>query len=123
MYEICVDRLTTDLENLEKSGNLKETSESQGICLKGQGICDRIPKVKEFCNLKFIFNQVEGPNFENFLRGTCSQIPLNGFGLTVKLNLGLKKSGNFMLSGKWQPCMEFRPINHALLAKHLLYAL
>ena len=33
----------TDLENLEhleKSGNLKETSESQGIC-------DRIPKVRE----------------------------------------------------------------------------
>ena len=28
------DRVTTDLENLEKSGNLKETSESQGICLK-----------------------------------------------------------------------------------------
>ena len=28
------------LENLEKSGNLKKTSESQGIC-------DRIPKVRE----------------------------------------------------------------------------
>ena len=33
-------RVATDLENLEKSGNLKETSESQGIC-------DRIPKVRE----------------------------------------------------------------------------
>ena len=32
-------RVATDLENLEKSGNLKETSESQGICLKSQGIC------------------------------------------------------------------------------------
>ena len=29
-----------NLENLEKSGNLKETSESQGIC-------DKIPKVRE----------------------------------------------------------------------------
>ena len=42
----CVDtknkgafvRVATDLENLEKSGNLKETSKSQGICLKSQGI-------------------------------------------------------------------------------------
>ena len=39
-------RVTTDLENLEKSGNLKETPESQGICLKNQGICDRAPKVR-----------------------------------------------------------------------------
>ena len=45
-----------NLENLEKSGNLKETSESQGICLKNQGICDRIPKVRELCCLKFIFS-------------------------------------------------------------------
>ena len=32
-----ISRVTTDLENLEnleKSGNLKETSETQGICLK-----------------------------------------------------------------------------------------
>ena len=42
-----VHRFATDVENLEKSGNLKETSESQGICLKSQGICDRIPKVRE----------------------------------------------------------------------------
>ena len=60
-------RVATDLENLEKSGNLKETSESQGICQKSQGICNRIPKVREFCCLKFIFSQVEDPNFENFL--------------------------------------------------------
>ena len=40
-------RVATDLDNLEKSGNLKETSESQGIYLKSQGICDRIPKVRE----------------------------------------------------------------------------
>ena len=40
-------RVATDLENLEKSGNLKETSESKGISLKSQGILDRIPKVRE----------------------------------------------------------------------------
>ena len=33
-------RVATDLENLEKSGNLKETSESQEIC-------DTVPKVRE----------------------------------------------------------------------------
>ena len=42
------NRVAADLENLEKSGNSKVTSESQGIC-------DRIPKVREFCCLKFIF--------------------------------------------------------------------
>ena len=58
-----LNRVATNLENLEKSGNLKETSESQEIF-------PRIPKVREnqgiFC-LKFIFSQVEDPNFETFL--------------------------------------------------------
>ena len=56
-------RVATDLENpenSENSGNLKETPESQGIC-------HRIPKVMEFCCLKFIFSQVEDHKFENFL--------------------------------------------------------
>ena len=88
--------------NLEKSRNLKETSESHGIYLKRQGICERIPKVREFCCLKFIFSQVEDPNFENFLRSMPPD-PLNGARLTVERNLGLEKSGNFILSGKWQP--------------------
>ena len=35
-----MNRVFTDLENLEKSGNLKKTSESQGIC-------NRIPKIRE----------------------------------------------------------------------------
>ena len=52
---------------------MKGTSESQGICLNSQGICDRI--------LKFIFSQVEDPYFENSL------------GLMIELNLGLEKSG------------------------------
>ena len=30
-----------------KVREFKETSESQGICRKSQGICDKIPKVKE----------------------------------------------------------------------------
>ena len=50
--------VATDLENPEKSGNLKETPESQGIY-------DRIPKVREFCCLKFVLRQ--DPNFKNFL--------------------------------------------------------
>ena len=83
-----------------KSGNLKETSESQRMCLKSQGICDRNPKVREFCCPKFIFSQVENPNFENFLT------PLNGLGLTVELDIGLEKSGNFILSGKWQATLS-----------------
>ena len=98
-------RVVTDLENLEKSGKLKETPESQGICLKSRGICDRISKVREFCCLKFIFSQVEDPNFENFL-GEHAPDSLNGFGITVEINLGLEKSGNFILSGKWQPCKQ-----------------
>ena len=40
--------------DLEKSRNLKETSESQGIYQRSYGIYDRIPKLGEFCCLKFI---------------------------------------------------------------------
>ena len=49
-------------------------------------------KVREFCCLKFIFSQVEDPDFENFL-GEHAPRPLSGLGLMVKLNLGLEKSG------------------------------
>ena len=41
----------------------------------------------EFCCLKFIFSQVE----------------INDLGHMLELNLGLEKSGDFILSGKWQP--------------------
>ena len=81
-YCCALYRVATDLE---KSGNLKETPESHGIC-------DRIPKVREVCCLKFIFSQVEGPNFENFLREHAPR-PLNSLGITAKLHLGLEKSG------------------------------
>ena len=48
-------------------------------------------KLREFGCLKFIFSQVEDPNFENFL-GKFAPDPLNGLGLTVEFNLGLEKS-------------------------------
>ena len=51
--------MCTDLENLEKLGNLKYISESQVICHKN-------PKVKEFCCVKLIVCQFEDPNFETF---------------------------------------------------------
>ena len=35
--------------------------------------------------------------------GSMPPDPLNGLRITVELNLGLEKSGNFILSGKWQP--------------------
>ena len=64
---MLVSRVTTDLknlENLEKSGNLKEKPKKSGNLRqnsKSQG------KVREFRCLKFIFSQVEDPNSENFL--------------------------------------------------------
>ena len=85
-----LNRVATDLENLEKSGDLKKTSESQGICPRSQGICDRILKVRgksEFFCPKFIFSQVEDSNFENFLGELMPPHPLNGLGLTGELNL------------------------------------
>ena len=93
---MCYYRVATDLENLENSGNLKETSESQGIC-------DRIPKVREF-----IFSQIEDPNFENFLGEHAPDPPKwsrthsRAQSCYGKVR---KKSGNFILSGKWQPCI------------------
>ena len=99
-----VSRVATDLENLEKSGNLPKKSENlpkkSGNLRqnsKSQG------KVRKFCCLKFMFSQVEDREFENFLGGACPLTALNGLGLMIELNLGLEKSGNFILTGKWQP--------------------
>ena len=33
---------------------------------------------------------------------------VNCLELMVERNLGLEKSGNFILSGKWQPCVDSR---------------
>ena len=54
-------RVATDLENLEKSGNLPKKSGNLQQNTKSQG------EVREFCCLKYIFSQVEDPNLENFL--------------------------------------------------------
>ena len=67
---MSITGFATDLENLEKSGNLKDTPESQGICLKVREFAaefQKSGKVREFYCLKFIFRQVEDLNFENFL--------------------------------------------------------
>ena len=41
------DRTSTDIEKMEKSGNLKWNSTTQCICLKRQEKSHKIPKVKE----------------------------------------------------------------------------
>ena len=72
------------------SGNLKETSESQGT-----------KKVREFMT-EFQNSQpmqVENPNFQLFW-GACPKNLLNALGLMKELNFGLEKSRNFILSGK-----------------------
>ena len=91
MKSLC--RVATDLENLEKSRNLKEISESQGIC-------DTIPNVREFCCLKFIFSQDEDHNFEHFLGERAPRPPLNGLKLTIELNLGQGKVREFHIIWK-----------------------
>ena len=62
----------------------------------------------EFCYLELIFSQVEDPKFENFL-GENAPDPLNGLGLMIELNLGLEKSGNFILSGNGNPATNNYP--------------
>ena len=73
------------MESLEKSGNLKQNSKSQGKCHK-------IPKVREFYCVKFIFSQLENPNIENFLEEHTPAAPLNGLRLTVEFNPSLENS-------------------------------
>ena len=47
-------RVSTDLENLGKSGYLSQNTKNQG-------------EVREFRHVKFIFSQSEDPNVETFL--------------------------------------------------------
>ena len=61
-------RVSSDLGNLEMSGNFDARRKSHG-------------KVKEFCCVKFIFSQFEHPNFENFL-GEHAPDPLYSLGHT-----------------------------------------
>ena len=49
--------MSIDPENLEKSGNLKQTSESQKICGESYRICHEIPesgRSKEIICVKFM---------------------------------------------------------------------
>ena len=63
-------RVATDLENLEsleKSGNLLQSSKSQGKVREFATEFQTSGKSQGILFLKFIFSQVEDPNFENFL--------------------------------------------------------
>ena len=60
-------RVSSDLENLEMSGNFdarRKSLEKVREFLKNKKSQE---KVKEFCCMEFIFSQSEHPNFENFL--------------------------------------------------------
>ena len=102
-FMLIYHRVATDLENLEKSGNLKETSESQGIC-------NRIPKVREKSENFVVWNSFSAklkililkifwgsmpPDPPKWSRTHCRAQSWSG-----KVR---GKSGNFILSGKWQP--------------------
>ena len=59
-----------------------------------------IPKLGEFCCLKFISAKLKILIFNYFLGGGCCKNLLNGLGLMEELNFGLKKSENFILPRK-----------------------
>ena len=92
-----VHRVSIDLENLKKSGNWNETFQSQGIYLKSQGVCCKIPKIREKSGnfwVKFIFSQPENLNFQTLLRSINLQTPRNSVIVTIKSSRSLEKSGN-----------------------------
>ena len=94
---LLVRRVVTDLENLEKSRNLKETqSGNLRQNSKSQG------KVREFCCPKFISAKLKILILKIFW-GSMPPDTLNGLGITVELNLGLEKLGNFILSVSGNP--------------------
>ena len=71
-------RVSSDLENLEMSGNFEARRKRQGTVRefkkedkKSQG------KVRELCCVKFIFGSSEHPSFENISQGAYPQTPLN----------------------------------------------
>ena len=94
-------RVSTDLENLEKSRNLKQNCESQRICQKIPQNSQSQEKVTEFCCIKLIFSQFKNHNFENFLGEHASTSPVNGLELKVEFNPSLKKS--WKSKEKWKP--------------------
>ena len=54
--------------------------------------------------MKFIFSKSEHPIFENFLE-SMPPGPLNSLGPTLEFNFSIEKSGNFIPSGNWTPCV------------------
>ena len=63
-------RVSSDLENVEMSGNFDARS-SLGKVME----FFKIGKIREFCCLKSIFSQSEHPNFQNFLRQRAPDPP------------------------------------------------
>ena len=90
-------RVSSCIENLERSGNLKKTPDSQGICHKIRNVR------KSSC--KIHFSQSKNPDFQNFLWARAPEL-LNNLGLTVQFDLSLGKSGKFNPSGKWKHCKD-----------------
>ena len=90
-------RVATDPENLEKSGNLKETSESQGICLiLVREFVTEFQKSGNFvvwnsflAKLKILILKI----FWGSMPPAQTPKSANGLELMIELNLGLEKSG------------------------------
>ena len=72
-----LNRVVTDLENLEMSGNLKRLLKVREFVQKSENLRQKSKSQGQsgnFC-LKLIFSQVEDPNFENFLREHAPRPP------------------------------------------------
>ena len=72
LYDTCTGRVSSDLENLEMSGNFAARRKSQG---KVREFLKKTGKFREFCCVKSIFSQYEHPNFENFLGEHATRAP------------------------------------------------
>ena len=71
----------------------------------------------EFCCLKFIFSQAEDPNFKTFFGEHDPRPPKwsRTHGRALSWSGKVKeKSGNFILSGKWQPCFKHQTTVNAM---------
>ena len=74
------DKVSSDLENPEMSGNFDARRKSQGI-------------VRKFYCMKFIFSQSEHPHFENFLGDHAPRAPLTVFDTHKNLIVVWKSQG------------------------------
>ena len=78
-------RVVTDLENLEKPENLKETSESQGIYQNVRKFVTEFQKSGNFVVLNSFSAKLKILSFTIFC-GACPETLLNGLRLTKELN-------------------------------------